>query len=122
MDDQHYNNLDSVELRSAAVTKLRSASRTWRRRQCDHLLRRLQYPGAPCLSVGSGGKPVWLPAEVCRVRRGQRKLKLDDKQTAEVCACQSCTSSSQEAAWHCVDDWMWLSIINIYLEGHTSSH
>ena len=45
---------------------------------------RLKFPGAPCLSVGSSGKPVWLPAEVCRVRPGQRKLKLDDKQTAEV--------------------------------------
>ena len=45
---------------------------------------RLQYPGAPCLSVGGGAKAVWLPAEVCRVRRGQRKLKLDDRQTAEV--------------------------------------
>ena len=45
--------------------------------------RRLKQPGAPCLSVGSSNKPVWLPAEVCRIRPGQRKLKLDDKQTAE---------------------------------------
>ena len=46
--------------------------------------RSLKFPGAPCLSVGSGSKTVWLPAEICRVRRGQRKLKLDDRQTAEV--------------------------------------
>jgi len=47
------------------------------------VVRRLKQPGAPCLSVGSSNKPVWLPAEVCRIRPGQRKLKLDDKQTAE---------------------------------------
>ncbi len=44
---------------------------------------RLQFPGAPCLSVGTSARPVGLPPEVCRLKKGQRKLKLDDRQTAE---------------------------------------
>ena len=45
---------------------------------------RLKFPGAPCLSVGTSARPVGLPPEVCRLKKGQRKLKLDDRQTAEV--------------------------------------
>jgi len=33
--------------------------------------------------VGTSARPVGLPPEVCRLKKGQRKLKLDDRQTAE---------------------------------------
>lgn len=44
---------------------------------------RLQLPTAPCLRVG-GRKAVALPMEVCKIAKGQRRLQLDDKQTAQV--------------------------------------
>ena len=36
----------------------------------------------PCLNVGTPKKPIYLPAEVCAIAPGQRRLKLDEKQTA----------------------------------------
>ncbi|KAK9915065.1 hypothetical protein WJX75_004310 [Coccomyxa subellipsoidea] len=44
----------------------------------------VKYPEVPCINVGSPIKPVWLPPEVCWIAAGQRRLKLDEKQTAEM--------------------------------------
>ena len=43
---------------------------------------RLQYPRLPCLNVGRPNKEIWLPMEVCFVIRGQRRMKLDERQQA----------------------------------------
>lgn len=45
---------------------------------------RLQHPNGCCLNVGSRNRPVYLPPEVCKIARGQRRLKLDERQTAEM--------------------------------------
>ncbi|KAK9827384.1 hypothetical protein WJX81_005044 [Elliptochloris bilobata] len=45
---------------------------------------RLQYPDVPCLNVGTPRKPNYLPAELCTIAPGQRRLKLDERQTAEM--------------------------------------
>ena len=45
---------------------------------------RLKYPTAPCLNVGSPQRPSYLPLEVCSIAPGQRRLKLDERQTAEM--------------------------------------
>jgi eukaryotic translation initiation factor 2C len=45
---------------------------------------RLEYPDIPCLNVGTPRKPVFVPAEVCQIKGGQRRLKLDERQTAEM--------------------------------------
>ena len=45
---------------------------------------RLQYPNVPCLNVGTPRKVIFIPAEVCKVAAGQRRLKLDEHQTAEM--------------------------------------
>lgn len=50
----------------------------------DALPCRLQLPEAPCLNVGSPKRPTYLPAEVCKLARGQRRLKLNERQTAEM--------------------------------------
>ena len=42
--------------------------------------RRLQYPDVPCLNVGTPRKPNYLPAELCTIAPGQRRLKLDERQ------------------------------------------
>jgi eukaryotic translation initiation factor 2C len=34
--------------------------------------------------VGNPKRPVYLPAEVCKIAKGQRRLKLDERQTAEM--------------------------------------
>ena len=47
-------------------------------------MRRLQYPTIPCLNVGTPRKVIFIPAEVCKVAAGQRRLKLDEHQTAEM--------------------------------------
>lgn len=41
-------------------------------------------PGLPCLNVGGSGKPTYVPAELATVKRGQRKLKLDERQQAQM--------------------------------------
>ncbi|CAL8468702.1 g8242 [Coccomyxa elongata] len=45
---------------------------------------RLKYPEVPCINVGTPTKPVWLPPEICWIVEGQRRLKLDERQTAEM--------------------------------------
>ena len=42
----------------------------------------LKLPDVPCLNVGTPRKPIYLPPEVCIIAPGQRRLKLDEKQTA----------------------------------------
>ena len=42
------------------------------------------YPNVPCLNAGTRQKPVYLPPEFCSVAPGQRRLKLDERQTAEM--------------------------------------
>lgn len=44
-------------------------------------MRRLSLLEAPCLNVGSPARPIYLPMEVCKLAKGQRRLKLTDKQT-----------------------------------------
>lgn len=41
-------------------------------------------PNLPCLNVGASGKPTYVPAELATVKRGQRKLKLDERQQAQM--------------------------------------
>ena len=41
-------------------------------------------PALPCLNVGGSGKPTYVPAELATVKRGQRKLKLDERQQAQM--------------------------------------
>lgn len=41
-------------------------------------------PNLPCLNVGQSGKPTYVPAELATVKRGQRKLKLDERQQAQM--------------------------------------
>lgn len=41
-------------------------------------------PKLPCLNVGASGKPTYVPAELATVKRGQRKLKLDERQQAQM--------------------------------------
>jgi len=41
---------------------------------------RLRYPDMPCVNCGTFTKPVWLPAELCYIVKGQRRLKLDESQ------------------------------------------
>ena len=41
-------------------------------------------PSLPCLNVGGSGKPTYVPAELATVKRGQRKLKLDERQQAQM--------------------------------------
>lgn len=52
--------------------------------------RRLKFPKLPCANIGGKdritGRPkeVWIPVELLKVNPGQRRLKLDEKQTAEM--------------------------------------
>ena len=39
-------------------------------------------PQIPCLNVGTPRRPTYLPAEVCKLAKGQRQLKLDERQAA----------------------------------------
>ncbi|DBA92483.1 TPA: hypothetical protein ACH3X1_002716 [Trebouxia sp. C0004] len=41
-------------------------------------------PSLPCLNVGGSGRPTYVPAELATVKRGQRKLKLDERQQAQM--------------------------------------
>ena len=41
---------------------------------------RMQHPSVPCLNVGTPRKLIWLPAEICHICAGQRRLKLDERQ------------------------------------------
>ena len=34
--------------------------------------------------MGNPRRPIYLPAEVCKIAKGQRRLKLDERQTAEM--------------------------------------
>ena len=43
---------------------------------------RLTYPHLPCITAGSRAAPKWVPLELCHLAAGQRKLKLNEKQTA----------------------------------------
>ena len=43
---------------------------------------RLRFPRLPCLNVGRPNKEIWLPLEVCHITRGQRRMKLDERQQA----------------------------------------
>ncbi len=42
----------------------------------------MQHPYMPCLNVGTPRKLIWLPAEICHICPGQRKLKLDERQVS----------------------------------------
>lgn len=44
------------------------------------LLVRLRNPDVPCLNAGTPCKPVWLPPELLWIVKGQRRLKLDERQ------------------------------------------
>ena len=44
------------------------------------LLVRLRYPDVPCVNAGTPRKPVWLPPELLWIVKGQRRLKLDERQ------------------------------------------
>ena len=44
---------------------------------------RMQHPSVPCLNVGTPRKLIWLPAEICHICAGQRRLKLDERQVTE---------------------------------------
>ena len=45
---------------------------------------RLKFPRHPMLNVGTPSKEILLPIEVCKLASGQRRLKLDSKQTADM--------------------------------------
>lgn len=34
--------------------------------------------------MGNTKRPIYLPLEVCKIAKGQRRLKLDERQTAEM--------------------------------------
>ena len=38
----------------------------------------------PCLNVGTPARPVYVPPELAKIAKGQRRLKLDERQTAEM--------------------------------------
>ncbi|EFJ46144.1 Argonaute-like protein [Volvox carteri f. nagariensis] len=44
--------------------------------------RPLRYPNLPCANVGNRMKPTYIPVELCTVVAGQRRMKLDAKQSA----------------------------------------
>ncbi len=46
----------------------------------DPVLPRLRYPEVPCVNAGTPRKPVWLPPELLTIAKGQRRLKLDERQ------------------------------------------
>jgi len=52
----------------------------------------------PCLNVGTPKRPVYLPAEVCTIAPGQRRLKLDEKQTAAMI--KSAAQKPDQRAWN----------------------
>lgn len=58
----------------------------------------LKYLDVPCLNVGTPRKPIYLPAEVCTIAPGQRRLKLDEKQTAAMI--KSAAQRPEERAWN----------------------
>lgn len=45
---------------------------------------RLRHPRHPLLNVGTPVKAVLLPMEMCKIATGQRQLKLDARQTADM--------------------------------------
>ena len=55
-------------------------------------------PHVSCLNVGTPNKPIYLPAEVCTIAPGQRRLKLDEKQTAEMI--KTAAQKPEERAWN----------------------
>lgn len=48
------------------------------------MCRRLRFPRLPCLNVGRPDKEIWLPVEVCHISQGQRRMKLDERQQANM--------------------------------------
>ncbi|GAX75594.1 hypothetical protein CEUSTIGMA_g3038.t1 [Chlamydomonas eustigma] len=46
--------------------------------------RPLRFSSLICVNVGPPQKPVYLPPEMCKVVEGQRRTKLDGRQTAEI--------------------------------------
>jgi eukaryotic translation initiation factor 2C len=46
--------------------------------------RPLKHDYLPCLNVGDRSKPVWVPLERCEIVSGQRKMKMDPKQTSNM--------------------------------------
>ena len=47
---------------------------------CALLLHRLRLARLPCLNMGRGNKPNWQPIELCWIAKGQRRMKLDERQ------------------------------------------
>ncbi|GIL75720.1 hypothetical protein Vretifemale_5434, partial [Volvox reticuliferus] len=46
--------------------------------------RPLRFPALPCANVGDRRRPVYIPLELCNVVAGQRRMKLDAKQSANM--------------------------------------
>ena len=62
------------------------------------LWHRLTLPHMPCLNVGTPHKPIYLPAEVCTIAPGQRRVRLDEKQTASMI--KTAAQKPDERAWN----------------------
>ena len=62
------------------------------------LRHRLLLPHVPCLNVGTPRKPIYLPAEVCTIAPGQRRVRLDEKQTASMI--KTAAQKPDERAWN----------------------
>ena len=62
------------------------------------LRHRLALPHVPCLNVGTPRKPIYLPAEVCTIAPGQRRVRLDEKQTAAMI--KTAAQKPDERAWN----------------------
>ena len=67
---------------------------------------RLKFPGLPCLNVGRPNKEIWLPVEVCWISKGQRRMKLDEKQQGEMVK-SAAQNPPERLGWieHCVKDF-----------------
>lgn len=46
--------------------------------------RPLRMPTLPCANVGNRDKPQFIPVELCKIVRGQRRMKLNPQQTSEM--------------------------------------
>lgn len=59
---------------------------------------RLRLPHCPCLNLGTPRRPIYMPAEMCTISPGQRRLKLDEKQTANMI--KSAAQKPTERQWN----------------------